>query len=346
MSLTEILGILLVSIAGLVMGSAGWPIKIMRKFQYEHWGFVYCLFGIVILPWIITMLFCPHALTAYGTIDRMILLKSNLWSMGWGVANVLCGLCFVRIGFSLTGGILTGLGVSLGVAIPMVFKASGLFKNAPDLTSPAGLAVLAGVAVMVIGVVLVSLAGFGRDKVLGKLQSTSGNFGVGFIMAIIAGVLSCGISFAFVYSQGPIVEAMKAQGAKEIPANFSVWAVGLLGGAAINVLYPAYLMTKHKSWHVLRENINEVFLSLIMGVNFCVAVSLMGKGMLMLGVLGASVGFGVQQAMQMAGTQGVGFISGEWRGVSGTPRRQIYYAITVLIVAALIMAYGNSLTTS
>ena len=43
--------------------------------------------------------------------------------------------------------------------------------------------------------------------------------------------------------------------------------------------------------------------------------------------LGASVGFGVQQAMQMLGSQTVGFASGEWRAVGGTPRRQMYLAI-------------------
>jgi hypothetical protein len=70
----------------------------------------------------------------------------------------------------------------------------------------------------------------------------------------------------------------------------------------------------------------------------------MGKGMLLLGALGASVGWGIQQAMQMTGGQAVGFISGEWRGVTGKPRRQMYAAIAVLIVAAMIMAYGNTLT--
>ena len=50
--------------------------------------------------------------------------------MSWGIANVLCGLCFVRIGVALTGAILTGLGASVAVAVPLVFKGSGLFKDA------------------------------------------------------------------------------------------------------------------------------------------------------------------------------------------------------------------------
>ena len=87
-------------------------------------------------------------------------------------------------------------------------------------------------------------------------------------MTIIAGVLSAGISLAFVYSQGPIVSVMKHHGAGDIPANFAVWALGLMGGALINVTYPAYLMTRNKSWHVLAESWREVALSVFMGFDF------------------------------------------------------------------------------
>jgi len=336
-----LLGALVVILAGLLQGSGGWPIKLMRTFQYEHFAFISMIVGLLIGPWLVTLLMCPNAIEAYKSVDPIVLVKSNLFSLSWGIANVLCMMCFVRIGFCLTGGILTGIGVTLGVTIPMVFKGSGLFSSAPDLLSPAGLTVLGGAGVMVIGVIVASMAGFGRDKVLQKTQQTSGSFFVGFIMVIAAGLLSCGISFAFVYSQGPIVEAMKAQGAGEIPANFAVWAVGLIGGGLINVLYPAWLMTKNKSWNVL-GSLKEVGLSVFMGVNMIVGIAFMGKGMLMLGALGASVGFGIQQAMQMMGGQAVGFIGGEWRGVHGKPRNQMYIAIALLILAALIMAWGNS----
>ena len=45
----------------------------------------------------------------------------------------------------------------------------------------------------------------------------------------------------------------------------------------------------------------------------------------------------------MTGTQLLGFVSGEWRGVFGKPRRQMYLALAILLVAAVVMAYGNSL---
>ena len=58
-------------------------------------------------------------------------------------------------------------------------------------------------------------------------------------------------------------------------------------------------------------------------------------------MFGASVGFGIQQAMQMIGSQSVGFIGGEWRGIQGKPRNQMYAAIALLILATIIMAWGN-----
>lgn len=336
-------GFLLVILGGLVMGSGHWPIKLMRKFRYEQWAFISNLCALIIAPWALTLIFCPNALAAYKTVDFTVLLKSNIFSLSWGVANVLCLLCFIRIGFSLTGAILTGLGVSVGVITPMIFKAPGIFEDAPDVTTPAGLVVIFGVAVMIAGVIYVAVAGFGRDRILGKSQTTSANFLAGLIMVIIAGVTSAGISFSFVYSQDAIKEVMKAEGASEIASTFAVLAAALLGGALVNILYPAFLMTRNKSWNILKTSTKEIVFGVIIGINFCIAVALMGQGMIFLGALGASIGWGIQQAMQMLGSQAVGFISGEWRGVKGNTRHLMYAAITFLIIAAVVMSYGRSL---
>ncbi|PYV45184.1 MAG: hypothetical protein DMG06_03555 [Acidobacteria bacterium] len=341
--MTFLLGFLLVTIAGLGTGSIAWPIKVMRRFQFEQWWFIGMVVGLLIMPWGITLSSVPSVFAAYGAVDPRLLIKSNIFAFGWGIANVLYAISVVRIGAALTGAILSGLGVAIGVTVPMIFKGTGLFSQAPDLESPACRTVLIGAGMVLIGVLTVSIAGFGRERVFRNTRESSGGFMSGLIMSIAGGVLSCGLSFAFVYSQGPIVKAMKEQGAGNIPANIAVWAVGLLGGVLVNIFYPAYLMTRKKSWNVLMESRRDVILAVIIGLQFITAVTLMGRGMLLLGALGASVGFGIQQAMQILGNQGVGFISGEWRGVLGAPRKQMYIAITILIVAVMLMAYGNML---
>ncbi len=423
--MTTLLGALVVAAAGLIMGSGAWPFKLMRIYQFEHWWFISMLVGLIVMPWAITLLGCPGALQAIGNVPTSAIVLGNLFAVGWGIANVLCGICYVRIGVALTGAILAGLGVSVGAVIPLVFKGSGLFQDSASLTSPAGITVLLGVSVMLVGVVMASLAGFGRDRAMSKSQDKSGGFLGGLIMTVIAGVLSSFMSFAFIYSQAPIVaqfsninpgsevtvavrfhdigsnptamttifqadplsgiypvredgtielkgvgqvqiggmsafkasqhivDAVDPDGRAEvrvetgsIPATFAVFAIGLLGGALVNIGYTAYLMFRNRSWGILGRSPRELLMAIFIGVNFSLAVALMGKGMLMLGALGASVGWGIQQAFQMTGTQLLGFVSGEWRGVNGRPRIQMYLAITIFILAAIVLAVGNTLPKS
>jgi L-rhamnose-H+ transport protein len=344
-------GALVVAVSGLVMGTSAWPLKLMRHFQYEQFGFVSMLFSLLVLPWAITLATCPAVFDAYASVPVLVLIKANLFSMSWGIAQVLALLCFVRIGVSLTYGILCSIGAAVGVAVPLVFKASGAFANAPDLFSHTGLVVMIGVAVMIVGVCLASLAGFGREKMrLAQAGQTTvssapakGGFTVGLVMVIVSGVLSTGWGFAFAYAQAPIIEAVKAKGAPDFYAGLAVWSIALLGAALVNVLYPAYLMTKNRSWGVLTQHPREVLLALVYGLLFFIPSALLGKGMLLLGALGASVGWGLVQGTLILGGQLLGFASGEWRGVSGPPRRQIYLAIVFLVIAMVILAFANAL---
>jgi L-rhamnose-H+ transport protein len=378
----------------------------MRKYQFEHWWFVSGVAGLVVMPWTIALVGCHHPWDALRGLPWSAIALGNLFALGWGIANVLCGLCYYRIGVALTGAFLGGLGASTGAIVPMIFKGSGRFQSAP-LDSPAGMAVLAGVAVLLAGVVFAAMAGFGRDRALKKLEQTSGGFLGGLIMAVTSGVLSSFMAFVFVYSHDPIIASfsdvdpkgeitvihgarkqtciVSADGMAEIAgvgpvhvggasaavaaqriadcirslhpgdppqvrvetgsitATFAVFAVGLVAGALLNIGFAVHRLNRNRSWHVLLQSGTDFMLAIIIGVNFSLAVTLGGKGMLLLGALGASIGWGIQQAMQMTGGQMLGFVSGEWRGVQGTPRRQMYLAIALLIAASFILTYGKTL---
>jgi L-rhamnose-H+ transport protein len=340
-----------VIVAGLGTGTIAWPMKLMRRLQFEHYWFVGMLVGLVIIPWAVVLLGVSDPWSAYREVGWEPLVKSNLWAVAWGLANVLYGICVLRIGAALTGAILTGLGMAVGVTLPMVLKGTGLFEQAPDITSPAGLTILVGVGVAIAGVVLSTLAGFNRDQVVKKAGtpartglSQGGGFLVGLILAVAAGVTSCGIILAFVYSQGPIIKAMEDQGVGKVTAGCSVWAAGLLGGAAVNILYPAWLMTRRRNWAVLGQCWSDLLLAAAIGAQLILAVNLLGYGTLLIGPLGASIGFGIQQATQVLGNQGVGFASGEWRGVTGKPRTQMIASILILVLGAAVLAVAKKIT--
>jgi hypothetical protein len=68
----------------------------------------------------------------------------------------------------------------------------------------------------------------------------------------------------------------------------------------------------------------------------------MGQGMRSLGASGASVGFGVYQALQLSSSQAVGFVGGEWHGIRGRPRAQMVAALVLLLIAVAVLAAGNA----
>jgi L-rhamnose-H+ transport protein len=332
-----ILGILFGCLAGLFVGSAAWPVKLMKHYRYEQWSFVAMTVALLIVPWSLTLVFCKDVFGAYAEVGSEPLWKAVFFSLFWGVANILAMICIARIGVSLTFGILTGVGVSVGVTVPMIFKGSGQFSGAPGLLSPAGLLVTLGVLVMLIGVLFMAKAGLKRDG------STGASSLAGIIMCLIAGVLSVGFSFSFVYCQAPIIEAMAARGAGSFVGGFAVWAISLTGAGLLNSGYFALLMTRNRSWDILFKHLPEALLGTIFGVMFISGFLFMGKAMLLLGALGASVGFGLQQSSQILGSQIVGFISGEWKQADGATLRMAYTAIAILVLAAVIMATGNNM---
>jgi hypothetical protein len=341
MNTDMIAGLGVVTLAGFLVGTMTWPMKVARKLDFEHQWLPAMLGGLILLPWAITLIGCPGALDAYREVGAATLIKANVFSIAWGIANVLLGICVARIGAGLTFAILTGVGATIGVLTPTIFKGSGLFAHAPGLTSPAGLVMLLGAALMLGGVYVTARAGRAREGATASAGAAK-NLGP-ILLAVLAGVLSAGISFTFVFSQGPIVEAMTRHGASPLTANASVWAIALLGGAGVNVIYPLVLIIRGRSWGKYRGAGGQALISALIGIQFFLGILLLGKGMILLGTLGASVGFGIQQGMQILGGQAVGFVSGEWKGAPSAAVRTMQLAIAILLAAAVVMALANTL---
>ena len=332
---TSMTGAALAVIAGIAMGLSAAPIKFMTKYRYEHWAFINSFLSLIVLPWCLALALCPDLSGALRHVPMSAYLKANLWSLAWGVANILCGLCFVRIGVSLTTGLLTGIGLPVGILLPMVFKGSGQFATAPSLFSSAGLALLALTLVLVFSVTLMARAGSERER---KGTETRGSFKGGLLMAIAAGFLQVGLSFAFVYSQGPLMEVLTQRGASESGAICAVWAVTLPGGALINVLFPLYLMLRGHSLATLSTP-KDFCLTLLMPLLFVCSLLGMANGMRMMGALGASLGFGLQQGLQILTAQGVGIFTGEWKGGLRQTQVLMISAVVLMLIAISAMAF-------
>lgn len=340
------LGLFFAFFSGLVGGLAPLPLKYMRRYGYEHWGLVVAIIGYLAIPWLAVFAICPDTFGALRDIPVRDFIVGNVFSMAWGIANVLYFLCLMRIGFSLGQSILAGTAIPAGVVIPMLLKASGKFADSPGPLSASGLTILAGTIAMLVGVRLVAKAGFGREAAQGGgVKRRDGGFMAGLVMSIVAGILSIGISFSFVYTQEPIAEAFIKHGTDENAAPTAVRAATLLGGALVNLLYPLWLLCKNRSWGVFvgPGSLRDFMLSLPIGIITIVSFVMGSTGMVMLGALGASVGFGINQAMQIAASQAVGRFTGEWRGVPSEHIRTMTIAVIVLLASVAIVAVARAM---
>ena len=342
-----LIGLVLVVIAGLGTGTAGWPFKTIKDLHFEQFLFVFAITGLILLPWLVVLFYVPDPVSVIAAVGLKQLLISNLLSMCWGVANVLSMICIIRIGAAISGAVLSALGMSVGMIMPMILKGSGVFGNAPDLISKPGILIFVGILIIIVGIILISISGVEREKMLNignnpvKSGQSSRNFLTGLALAVLAGVLSCGLSLAFVYSQGPIVEAVKLQGVSDVVASISVWALGIFAGAMVNLLYAVYEMTSKGTWNLLFSRKDELISGSLLGLQFFIAIVLMGRGMVFLGAMGASVGFGIQQSLQVVGSQLVGFVGGEWKGVNGKPRKMMYLGLIIILIAVIVFSYSN-----
>lgn len=363
----NLFGFFLALIAGLIGGFAPAPLKGIKRLQYEHWGLIVGLFGYLVFPWAFLFYICPDTCAAIAELPLKPLLIGNALSLAWGVANILYLICMVKIGFSLAQGILVGIAIPTGVLIPMILKGSGNFANAPDIFSLTGLFIVISVLIMLTAVVLLSKAGFGREEAQ-NAKSASANsspnassdtadgenctlrtahnseespspsgFTTYLIMSVLAGLLSVGISFSFVYTEKLITEVFANHGLSQNFTPAAVRAVTITGGGILNVLYPLFLLTKNHSWKgfACEHNVREMLFALIIAAVTTTSVVMASTGQIMLGALGSSVGFGVGQSMQLAGSQIVAFVSGEWKGV---PRKHVIQVITAMVL--LLVAVG------
>ncbi len=333
-------GLGLVIVAGILAGGCSAPIKLMHRFRYEHWALISVLTGMFFLPWL-TLAFSVDLKTVLTTMPMYAILKANLFSLSWGIANVLAGLCLIRIGFSLTGGLMTGIGLPIGVLFPMIFRGSGMFADAPSLFSRAGVFIGIGIVIMLAALLLITLAGFGKEHGgKGQCCSRSG-FAIGLLMMAFAGVLQVGLSFAFVYGYEPINDTLRANGAGPIGMLVGVWAFSLPGGLLVNFGYILWRLYRNRNWSELISAPREVFLSILIGIAFLGFVVSLGFGMQHMGALGASVGFGVYQIMQVVTTQALGFVSGEWDGSPIPTIRKMKAALLLLLIAVIMFSAGN-----
>jgi L-rhamnose-H+ transport protein len=329
-------GIGMVALGGILQGSFAAPMRRMPAWRWENSWLLFALSGLIIFPWIVNFSSVPNVTRVYAGSSPSTLIKVLVFGVLWGVGATLFGLAISRVGMALGFALILGITSSFGSLIPMAILQ-------PDqLLAKRGLALIAGSAVMLLGLVFLALAGRAREHDLGMGKSVRSGFAFGLVLCIFSGIFSSMMNFSFVFGDELRLRALHSGASSAMAAN-PIWALTVTGGFVPNLLYCVYLLNKNRTWSVFREGKTPTcwLLGILMGLLWFGGTVLYGVGAASLGALGGIVGWPIFMTIDIIAALFWGAVSGEWQGAR---RRALVYnwaGVGILLVAIVIISAGN-----
>lgn len=227
-----------------------------------------------------------------------------------------------------------GLASSVGSLIP-------LFQMENATSNRAFPIVIAGVLVMLVGVVITAIAGIKRDKA-NKEDNKSGNIVKGIVIASVCGVLSALLNVGFA-NAAPVAKVAETTGVITRNSSLAAWVVVLSGAYLMNAGYAIVLLFKNKSWSsfgVVGSGKAYIW-AIFAGLCWFAALGVYGQGSALLGEIGPVIGWPILLGLSLIISNIWAYSSGEWKGAV-KPFRLLLVGLVVLILASIILGYANN----
>ncbi len=335
------LPLFLVIVASVFQGTFGLGMKYMKPLPWEAWWLVHSLVAMVAVPLVWAFLAVPDLFAVIAASPPAAIQQGMLYGFLWGVGGILFGVSVGYVGVSITYGIVMGLAAAGGSLIPLAQMA-----NAGS--NPATVYVLAGVAIMLVGVAICGVAGVRRDQQAAASQTTAPgkSFKVGLTLAILCGTLSSLLNVGFA-NAAPVAQAAIKAGALPRNSSLAAWVVVLFGAVLMNAGYAVFLLIKNKSWGGFgAADAGKAYKwAIIAGLLWFGALGTYGQGAALMGSIGPVIGWPILLGLSLIVSNALGFFTGEWKGAPA-PFRLMMAGIAVLIVACAILGYSNRVAAS
>lgn len=318
-------GLLLIVFAGLMNGSFATPLKRVRGWEWEHSWLVWSFTGLIVIPLITAAATVAHPLDVYSAAPAGTVALVALLGLLWGVASVLFGLGVSRVGLAIGFGLIIGISSILGTLIPLVT----LHRDA--LLSRAGVQTIAGVLLLVAGVVCCGVAGRSREKSAAISKA-------GLAICILSGLGAPMINFGLAFGSGIVAAAERAGTPPQHSLN-AVWPL-LLGGAFfVNAGYCVFLMRRRSGFKVFGKPraASNLGLSSLMGVLWMGSNLAYGYGSTAMGPLGLALGWPIMMACVVLTANGWSVATGEWKGAPPRAKRWMAAGVAALIAGVVVI---------
>ena len=337
-----LIGLIIIAVGAFCQSSCYVPINKIKDWSWESYWIVQGVFAWLLLPLLGAFLAVPegHCLCELITDTPSYKIRMTIqFGVLWGVGGLTFGLSMrylgVALGQSIALGTCAGLGTIMGPVLLNVFF--------PELNALSSLtfAVILGVAVTLVGIAVIGVAGSMKAASLSEEEKKAAvkdfNFPKGLAIALLAGFMSgcfnVGLEFGKDINFGDLTPDMY----KTLPATLLV----TLGGFVTNAVYCFYQNSKNKTWgdyaktSVWRNNALFCLLAGALWYSQFFGLSL-GKGFLTESPTLMTLAFCILMALNVTFSNVWGIILKEWKGCSQK-------TIAVLVVGLIILVFSTVL---
>jgi len=328
------LGLLIVSLAGLLQGSFILPTTYTKKWEWAHKWFAFSLLGMLLVNWMIAFITIDNLTGIISQISSPLLLVVLLFGLGWGIGAILFGKGMDILGMALGFPIIMGINAAAGTIIPALIFSPDIFLQTK------GFLIIAGAILTIAGIIICAKAS--SIKTTSVSPTDSKQLGKGLIIAVIAGFTSCLPNLGAAFS-GEITKIALNSGIHSVLAGNVVWSLFFSTGAIVNAGYCLYLINKTKS---IKSFFNEYkatnwLLILIMSLMWIGSFYFYGIGSSMLGDYGLIIGWPLLITLSIVIGNLLGLYRGEWKGATSKSRRLLNLGLLVLVASIVLTAMSN-----
>jgi L-rhamnose-H+ transport protein len=326
------------------------PQKKTKAWSWQTYWLAQAVFCWLLLPVIGAWITIPHlgSVLREGPADAMY--KAFILGAAYGIGGTAFGLAIRYVGFSLTYAISVGISCVLGTLLPPLVH--GQLGVVLSKTGSGWL--MTGVAIGALGIAICGFAGRFKEKDLEEKKSSSSSFSLakGLPLCLLAGVLSAVYGFALDQGQ-PIADVAAKFGAGQFQGNV-IYIFTNTGAFLSTAVYCLYLHAKQNTFGEYKALVNakshaalsfNYVLAFITGLLWYSQFFFYGLGHIRMGAYKFS-SWAIHMIMLVLFSSVVGLALKEWKGVRRRTKWSLALAVTVLILAVLILTYGNYLGTA
>ncbi len=332
-------GFTVLLVACLFQGSFGLGMKNYKPFSWEAFWVLFSIIGILIIPIVWTAIEVPNFYKYIFATPGNVLAIAAACGFLWGISAIWYGKGIDSIGMSLTVGINTGVGCSLGSLIPLFIL--GNIPSANSLTL-----LLVGMAVMLLGVGVITKAGILRDREskADAAKPRNDQFVLGLFMALASGFGTAAMNIGYTYASKASSLAV-ADGVNPVSASLIAYVIVFAsGGFVSNLGYAIFLLIKNKTYTDFGRSGSAFayFKALLTGCIWFAALGLYAKSTALLGSLGPVIGWIAFLSGALIICNAWGLKTGEWQGYQ-RPKRVLLWGNVVLVLSVIIVGYANGI---